>query len=135
MIIDDLNLPEDAKRWLTDLWDMIQMFDDIEDGDQITEGNKVLWSVLVDMPCNPFWIANQSFLTPVLVTQMLKWQAANAAEKQGKADEKSYMWRAGYWDVVLMVMYICQGKDVNAYGALSLYGETYEEYKEEMGNA
>ena len=136
-IINGLNLPPDAEQWLSDMWNVIQLFDDIEDGDPIEHknGNDVLWSVLVGMPLNPFFRANQDVLTPLVIVQIHKWQAANKAEAEGKADEKSYMWRAGYWDLVLLVCHLCHGRDIDAQGALLLYGEPYADYKKEFNNA
>ena len=139
-ILKQLNLPADAERWLGDVWNLIQLFDDIEDGDEIAgaDGVDVLWSVLVGMPMNPFFLAHQMTLTPIMMTQLLKWQAANEAEAEGEADERSYMWRAGYYDLVLAVHYICFGRGLtepSGCAILSLYGESYSDYKKEFEDA
>ena len=137
-ILKKLNLPPDAEAWLVDVWDAIQLFDDLEDGDAIENGNAVLWKVMVDMPLNPFWQAHQMSLIPVMIVQILKWQAANTAELSGAATEQSYMWRAGYYDLVLLVHYLCFGRGLtepSVCAILGLYGEAYADYKKEFTDA
>ena len=139
-LIEQLNLPADACDYLCDLWDAIQLFDDVADGDTIERSalDSVLWSVFVGMPNNKFYMANSQTLLPLVATQILKWQASDIAERDGKIDEKSFMWRAGYYDVVLMVYFLCYGREIttkDAVGVLSIYGEKYADYKKEFKNA
>lgn len=137
---DILGLPESAIAWLLDLWRVIQAFDDFADGDAVERSDldTVIWAALVGMPCNAFFAANSQALLPVMATQVLKWQASDQAERAGNADAKSYMWRAGYYDVVLIVTQLCRGHDFArdaASTAMSLYGETYEDYMKEFTDA
>ena len=127
---DSLGLPAPAKAWLLDLWTVIQVLDDAMDGDDAGQANvtRAAMAIFWDMPLNPFYRDNFSALQPVLKLQVLKWLAANDVEMGGKADERSYMWRAGFYDVVLMVCALC-GCDQSA-SALLLYGETFTEYME-----
>ncbi len=124
----------------SDVWAAIQLFDDVADGDKITDDelNRVVWAVFVKFPQNPFYRANVDTLTPVMALQIIKWRAANAVENAGKSDERSYMWRAGYYDLVLTVCMLCFGEKIETgkiCDALMLYGETYEEYEKEMNDA
>ena len=135
--LKQLELPEAAYEWLFDVWEAIQLFDDVADGDEIESEvlNRVIWSVFVRSPRNPFYRANVDALTPVLALQIAKWHAANSVEDADKADERSYMWRAGYYDLVLTVCMLCFGEKIETgkiCDALMLYGETYEEYAKEM---
>ena len=125
---DALGLPPDAKSWLLGLWDVIQALDDAADGDKSPNAGRAAMAIFWDMPLNSFYRAHSSALQPVLMLQVLKWQAANDVEAQGRADERSYVWRAGFYDVVLMVCALC-GADRSA-TALLLYGETFAEYME-----
>lgn len=139
-LIEQLHLPTDACSYLCDLWDVIQFFDDVADDDPVerSELDKVLWSVLVGMPNNNFYTANSHTLLPIVATQILKWQASDISERDGKVNEKTFMWRAGYYDVVLMVCFLCFGRKVTteaAVGILSIYGEKYTDYKKEFKNA
>ncbi len=131
--LDKLGLPDAAHNWLMDVWHAWQVLDDAADG---TSGNRALaedvtMALFVRMPLNGFWQANAGALVPMLALQITKWKAANAAEAEGRADARSYMWRAGYYDLVAAVCLLC-GKDHDALAALSIYGETFEEYRGEF---
>jgi hypothetical protein len=123
-----LELPEAAEKWLVDLWTLIHVIDDAHDGQKSNMAFEAVWAALVDMPSNPFFMAKGGALIPILATQILKWRAANEAEDDNQADEKTYMWRAGYYDVVAAVCHLC-GMAEKAGAALRLYGETFAEYR------
>jgi hypothetical protein len=135
-----LYLPPDAVRWLLDLFHAFQVFDDFADGDPVERNdlNAVIWNTLVGMHQNPFYAAHSYCLSSVIGVNILKWQASDTLERAGKADAKSYMWRAGYYDVVLTVVQLCHGEVFaaqNAHVVSALYGETYDEYMKEFKNA
>jgi len=133
-------LPNAAVEWLLMLWDAIQVFDDVADEDEVKRNDLdvVIWNTLVGMSQNQFWQANANSLMPVVATMVLKWQASDEAERDGKADAKSYMWRAGYYDVVLMVVTLChpakRAKELSRY-VMELYGEKFEDYMKEFDHA
>ena len=135
--LSTLDLPPQATAWLLDLWRVTQFFDDVADGDDFPRDDldRALWAALIGMPANPFFMANCSTLLPVMAAQVLKWQASDKAERDGRADARSYTWRAGYYDVVLMVCHLCHGADFDPERALALYGETLPEYIKEFPNA
>jgi hypothetical protein len=135
-----LALPAPAVDWLMMLWGAIQVFDDVADGDAVERKdlNACIWNTLVGMNQNSFWIVNSQTLTPVVASMILKWQASNQAERAGRADARSFMWRAGYYDVVLMTVALCHGTSKATEAAsqvMSLYGETFEDYMKEFENA
>ena len=135
-----LALPAPATEWLLMLWGAIQVFDDVADGDPVEREdlNAVIWNTLVGMNQNSFWAANSLTLAPVVATMILKWQGSDQAEHAGKADARSYVWRAGYYDVVMMVVALCHGTKYatdNAHLVMALYGETLEDYMKEFGHA
>lgn len=132
-----LELPWDASVWLLNLWDVIQAFDDVYDGDEVSRQDvlKTLWRVLVSMPANPFYQTHQSHLTPVIGNAICKWQAANAAEDAGEHDERSFIWRASYYDVVMTVVTLCHGPDrafEMSRSVMAMYGEAYDDYVKEF---
>jgi hypothetical protein len=144
-VIDDLrnhfsvtlDLPSAAVEWLLDVWRMIQMLDDVADGDPVSRDdlNGVIWASLVTMPANPFFLANAAALQTALAQLVLKWQASDDAERQGQADARSFVWRAGYYDLVLLVVLLTKGhadamKDAKT--VMHLYGETLHEYLKEF---
>jgi hypothetical protein len=135
-----LMLPPDASRWLIDVWRAIQVFDDVADGDPVSRDdlNHTLWASLVGLQINQFHMTHGASLVPVLALQILKWHGSDAAEREGNADARSFMWRAGYYDLVLMVACLVHGSEKAA--ALSpvimrMYGEDLAEYLKEYGNA
>ena len=136
--VSRLNLPPAAADWLLDLWTTIQTFDDMQDGDAVEDVMPTLWSALVSMPGNPFYQSNAAALQAAVATAILKWHAANVAEAQGQADEKSYVWRAAYYDVVLLVVLLCHGQ-ATALGmaplVMMMYGEPFAAYREEFPRA
>jgi hypothetical protein len=138
--LEPLNLPDAAIEWLVHLFDAIQFFDDVADGDKVERKDldDALWSLLISMPTNPFYAANSLILSPIIATQILKWQASDKAERAGRADEQSFIWRAGYYDVVLMVVCIVHGQSKAKEAAetvLRIYGEKYADYKKEFEHA
>jgi len=135
-----LALPAPAIDWLLMLYGAIQVFDDVADGDPVEREdlNATLWNTLVGMNQNTFWIANSHSLAPIVATMILKWQASDQAERDGKADAKSFVWRAGYYDVVLMTVALCHGiqqATEKAQQVMQLYGETFEDYLKEFDHA
>jgi hypothetical protein len=135
-----LALPAPATEWLLMLWGAIQVFDDVADGDPVEREdlNAAIWNTLVGMNQNSFWTTNSQTLAPVVATMILKWQGSDQAERAGNADARSYVWRAGYYDVVVMVVALCHGTKYateNAHLVMALYGETLEDYMKEFGHA
>jgi len=135
-----LHLPSDAVRWLLDLFHAFQIFDDFADGDAVDRNdlNALIWNTLVGMQQNQFYMANSYCLSSIVGLNILKWQASDTVERSGNADAKSYVWRAGYYDIVLAVVQLCHGPVFaaqNAHIVLGLYGETYDNYMKEFKNA
>ena len=134
---ETLDLPSAAVEWLLDVWRMIQMLDDVADGDPVSRDdlNDVIWASLVTMPANPFFLANAAALQTALAQMVLKWQASDDAERQGQADARSFVWRAGYYDLVLLVVLLTKGHATamsQAKTVMHLYGETLHEYLKEF---
>lgn len=130
-----LKLPADAVDWLMGLWRVTQVFDDVADGDPVERPDldAAIWDALAGMPANPFFQRHQAWLIPATSQMVLKWQVSDRVEREGKASERSFIWRAGFYDVVLMVAAIVHGPNLDvAATALGLYGEEFQEYMEEM---
>jgi hypothetical protein len=113
------------------------VFDDMVDEDKVSREDimDVVVKSLVTLPMNPFYAANASTLQPIMMSAILKWKASDDAERSGRADEKSFVWRASFYDVVLMVTLLCHGWKAameNAVTVMSLYGEKFAEYREEF---
>lgn len=129
-----LGLSDSALSLALDLWALIQVFDDIEDGHtpKKDEADRALVASLVGLPINRFYVQYREAIAPALMVAIEKWKAANQAEKSGAHDAKSFMWRAGFYDVLALICFL-DGKP--AAPALSLYGETYQDYMKEFDHA
>lgn len=130
-------LPSSAVDWLMSLFHAIQIFDDYADGDPVSRKDldKTIWETLASMPTNPFYLQHAFTLGPAVGMMILKWQGSDKAEREGKADARSYMWRAGFYDVVLAAVQCAHGPEVAtlvSHQVMELYGETWEEYREEF---
>ena len=139
-LIGTLELPSQAVAWLLGMWDAIQFLDDVADGDEVSRAqlDRAMNQLLVAMPSNPFFVAHASALLPVVAVQLLKWQASDRAEREGLADARSYMWRAGYYDLILLAVQICHGYETAVEMApvvMELYGEKLEDYQKEFEDA
>ena len=133
-------LPTPAVEWLLMVFDAIQVFDDVADGDPVERKdlNATIWNTLVGINQNQFFITNSHHLIPLLATMILKWQASDQAERAGQADAKSFGWRAGYYDLILMTVSLTHGAGFatkNAHLVMELYAEKFEDYIKEFGNA
>ena len=138
--VEAFSLPESAVDWLLMVWDAIQVFDDVADGQPVERKDldRVIWASFVGLAQNPFFRLHSLKLLPVLETQIFKWQASDKAERNGQADARSYAWRAGYYDLVLMVINLVHGPDVAADSSqmvMNLYGESIENYMKEFKHA
>jgi hypothetical protein len=136
-LTDGLKLPADAVEWLCDLYAVTQVYDDVADGDEVDRAdlNRALYSSIVGMSLNPFFDLNRFTLRPVLALFIMKWQASDAAERAGAADEVSFVWRAGFYDVVMTVFLLVYGREdteANAHLIMSLYGEKFADYRKEF---
>jgi hypothetical protein len=137
---ETLSLSEEASDWLIALWEVIQLFDDVADKDPIDrdELDMVIWNALVGMPANLFYQRNIHILTPLLSIMVLKWKASDTVERNGEACATSFVWRAGYYDLVLATVQLEHGAQAAmdiGHAVLKLYGESLEDYMKEMQDA
>ena len=137
---DTLMLPPAAVEWLLMLWQAIQTFDDYADGDLVERQalDATIWNTLVAMPQNPFFAQHAGALLPLLSMMVLKWQASDHVESGKQASAQSYMWRAGYYELVLMAVQLVHGPVAAqsvAHKVLGMYGETFDQYMKEFNHA
>ena len=135
-----LQLPPSATDWLLSLWNAMQVFDDVADGDQVSRPDldRAIHDCFVGFYANQFFMANAPFLIPLMAVAILKWQASDKAERDHAPTAMSYAWRAGYYDIVLAVVSLCHGQQVakdNAHVVMGIYGETLEDYLAEFNHA
>jgi hypothetical protein len=132
-----LGLPQAAQEWLLMLFKATQGLDDWYDGDTVDKRTieHYVYLLLVRFPSNPFYIAFNKELTPVVSNCILKWTGANALEAKGEQLHKSFMWRAGFYDVLLEVVRIVHGPEVAIAASeyvIKMYGENLEDHIKEF---
>ena len=130
-------LPSACVEWLLDVWHSIQTFDDYADGDIVSREalDGLIWRVLVAMPANPWFAQHAGQVLPVVAASVLKWQASDRAERAGQADARSFVWRAGYYDLVLLAVMLEHGHEAAAkvgHLVMQLYGEPFADYLSEF---
>ena len=136
----NLQLPDVSQQWLLNVWDALQGLDDWYDNDEVDSQQKqqAIYTILVELPNNPFYAEYRHWLTPLMSSLVLKWCGANQMEEKQEHNAVSYVWRAAYYDLVLMVVNIVHGFDVaskaSSYVA-KMYGEPLEAYLKEFDNA
>lgn len=135
--LESLRLPEPAVQWLLSVFDAIQTFDDFADGDPVDRQrlNALIWNTMIGLPQNPWFVAHAGALLPVMAVQFLKWHGSDMAERAARADEVSFVWRAGFYDLVLLCVQLSQGTQAAMDAApdvLRLYGENYADYRKEF---
>jgi hypothetical protein len=97
-----------------------------------------IWAALVGLPSNPFYQVNALVLLPLVSTAILKWKASDTVELSGNACATSFVWRAGYYDIVLATVQLVHGTQAAmeiGHVVLKLYGESLDEYMKEMSDA
>lgn len=138
----ELGGSQDGAHWLALLWDAIQGLDDWRDGDPVSaaECERVIHVVLHDLPASAFFRQHAGYLLPHLSAMVLKWRGANAIEEGRDAEHypHAFMWRAGFYDVVLMSLALCIGPDaagLRARDVAATYGETLNDFTKETDHA
>lgn len=132
-----LALPAACVEWLLDLWHATQTLDDFADGDAVPREalDGLIWRVLVGMPANAWFAQHAGQLLPAMALAVLKWQGADRAERSGHADARSFVWRAGYYDIVLMCVMLAHGHEAAgkvSHLVMQMYGEPFDSYLNEF---
>jgi predicted CDP-diglyceride synthetase/phosphatidate cytidylyltransferase len=95
----------------------------------------VLVSLMLKLPLNSFWITHQSTLLPIISNTICTWKASDNMEHQGDSNEKSFVYRASFYQGLLMVVTLEKGFDFayeHSDKILNVYGESFEDYKKEF---
>lgn len=135
-----LGLSDNAVDWLVSVFRSAQTLDDYADGDEVSRGrlDQLIWDCLAGCYLNPWFRANADQLIPVLACAILQWKASDTMEREGHADARSFVWRASFYQLVLMAVMIDHGPKMAmdcGHAVAQLYGEKLEDYLKEFGHA
>jgi hypothetical protein len=134
--VGDLN----AIAYVGAVSDAAELFDDIVDRDTEIENShveRVLFSLLTQLPLNPFFDAYKHQLCPIMFTGINAWLDATKMEK-GSDHEKShaYVLRDWYMELLMYTIYLTRGREymrsVSVEVRAFFMAETLEEYKEKL---
>lgn len=126
---------EQASTMCAHLYKIGQFWDDLIDRDkELTDGDihSAMWAVLFDLNENPFFRKLMPELLPVIKNATIQWFAANKLEEKKEHIEKSYMLRAGFYNIVAHVVMLCNGAKYDFSEVYKLYGEKLEDLKKEI---
>jgi hypothetical protein len=137
---EDAGLSPSAISWLVSVFRSAQTLDDYADGGEVSRQqlDRLIWDCLAGCHLNPFFQRHSAQLLPVLACAVLQWKASDTMEREGRADARSFVWRASFYQLVLMAMMLEHGPATameNADVALRMYGENFEEYQKEFSHA
>ena len=137
---EDAGLSSSAISWLVSVFRSAQTLDDYADGDDVPRAqlDRLIWDCLAGCHLNPFFQRHSAQLLPVLACAILQWKASDTMERGGRADARSFVWRASFYQLVLMSMMLEHGPMTamnNAHIAMLLYGENLEDYQKEFNHA
>lgn len=128
-----------AVSFILSFFDMCEVFDDLIDKDKpVTDEDiiRTLFTSLVDIPMNPFFVQFRQNLVPVIITGINAWLDANKLEKGSDNDKVfAYVLRDWYAELVSFVIYLTRGRhylrtvsmDVRTFFT---HHETLEQYRE-----
>jgi len=136
-----LSLPDDACEYLLAVWDLSQGMDDWVDCTEapLEDKYRVVWTATCGLPGSPFRMRHAPYLDPLMLNVVMKWRAAENVERQ-KIESLyplSFVWRAGYYDLVLQVVMLVHGAEAAAsvaHEVLGIYGEKLEDYMKEFSH-
>jgi hypothetical protein len=130
----------DAAAFLHELNAWSHTYDDLIDGDKPMSPERIhrlMYSLWIAVPGNPFYQQYRHLLTPVILTGIRNWQAANQMERSGCEEQLrvAHVIRYSIIDVVLLVVEICGGYDHVTKNAarvrLMFQADTWEHYRSE----
>jgi len=130
---------EAACQYAEMLWTAIQEWDDLEDEGKCEKQNSLLAWLAFGKEYQPFFAQNSHILRPAFLSLYLKWTASYVLDRGDESDVcKSYMLRAGYYDVLHLIAWICGGDEWAVQVGPEIYrsyGETPKEIWKEFNHA
>ena len=131
-----------ARNFFIAFGDICELFDDVIDRDKPIEDEhaiRVLFTVLVDLPLNPFFNAHKQHLIPLMITGINAWLDANKIEKGGTREQKvfSFVLRDWCMELLSFIIYLQRGRDYMRSVSMEIrhfftHHETLEEYLEKI---
>jgi hypothetical protein len=128
-----------ALEFLITFGDICEVWDDLIDQDKpiLPEDiHRAFWSLLIELPLNPFFDKFKANIIPVLITGVNAWMDSNELEKGNDNDKIfAYVLRDWYMELVSFIIYLTRGKDYLRMVSIDIRRfftdhETFEKYLE-----
>ncbi|MGH1414840.1 MAG: hypothetical protein ACRBB0_15235 [Pelagimonas sp.] len=101
---------ESACSFAEQLWTALQEWDDIEDEGKCEDYNGLISWLAFGKEYQPFFAAHSHLLRPAFLQLYLSWTSANVLDRGDWQDVcKSYMLRAGFYQLLHLIAWICGG--------------------------
>lgn len=106
----------DAVRMMGILAVWSHVYDDLIDKDKPVADehiHEVMWSLLIELPMNPFYRAYQESFRPLIASGIMNWHAANQMEHSGSKEQLylAHSIRYSICDIAYLAMIFCGGRD------------------------
>ena len=114
-VLPDLMLGDDgAVRFLLSIYEIAQIWDDCVDQDRKLEGTEVddvFLGLFFFLRKNPFYMAFENDLNPLIMNAYLEWHDSRELEKTGNLDDlhKAFMLRAGMLSLIPYCAFLVGG--------------------------
>ena len=104
-----------AVKFIIDIGNTAEVWDDLVDKDKevsTDDINLAFYTLLIEMPVNPFFDRFKKDLIPLMIAGINAWQDANELEKGSDNDKAiAYVLRDWYVELVMFVVYLLHGRD------------------------
>ena len=126
-----------AIQWLLDLWDAYEVVDDLIDKDKPVSDEdifRMLWRFSIDLPSNPFFLANHATLLPIVHMGIGCWIDSVKLEREGsdRSLRFSYVMRAAYIQTLNIAITLVRGREAMEACSMEIVeffgSESWEEY-------
>jgi len=121
--------------------DACELFDDLIDKDKpIDDAHvvRVLFSLLTELPLNPFFDAYKQQLIPIIITGINAWLDSNVLENGDENQQVfAYVLRDWYMEFISYVIYLVRGRDYMRQVSMDVrhfftHHETLEAFREKL---
>lgn len=125
----------EAYAFLYDVWQVIEVWDDLHDGDKMVSAREVdegFSRLFINLPANPFYTKNFTFLQPLVIMMIFNWKVSNELDADGTKSQ-AYVLRNMYFQLCMGVAFIVGGPTHSVEQGVQIWrdsaiGESLEEF-------
>lgn len=129
--------------YVTKLFQALHVYDDLIDKDKRLTPDEIhaaFWLTMIDLPNDPFFLANRLAIMPLLVNSIINWRVANNLERLEEPSEHhlgmAWILRGSYIDLLSQALALERGPayaiQVGQLVRAWAHHETFEVYKSNL---